>query len=90
MDLVGADVLRDTTGFACGDFGLANGVEERGLAVIDVSHDGDDGSARGALDIHIVALLDGFEEFGLGLLRHLLLEADDVGVGTECARDLVG
>ena len=38
---VGADVLRDTAGFALGDTGLADRVEQRRLAVIDVAHDRD-------------------------------------------------
>ena len=45
LHLVGADVLRDAAGFAAGDVGLADGVEQRSLAVIDVAHDGDDGRA---------------------------------------------
>src|SRR6185503_12047002 len=44
-DLVGADVLRDAAGFAGCDVGGADGVEQRGLAVVDVAHDGDDGRA---------------------------------------------
>ena len=35
-----ADVLRDSAGFSRGDFGFANGVEQAGLAVIDVAHHG--------------------------------------------------
>ena len=41
-----ADVLRDAAGFALGDARLANRVEQRGLAVIDVAHDRDDRRAR--------------------------------------------
>ena len=44
--LVGADVLRDAAGFAGRDFGLADGVEQRRLAVVDVAHDGHDRRAR--------------------------------------------
>ena len=43
---VGADVLRDAAGFAFGDAGLADRVEQRRLAVIDVAHDRDDRPAR--------------------------------------------
>ena len=43
---VGADVLGDAAGFAGGDVGLADDVEQRGLAVVHVAHDGDDGRAR--------------------------------------------
>ena len=44
--LVGADVLRDAAGLARRHVGLADGVEQRRLAVVDVAHDGDDGRAR--------------------------------------------
>ncbi len=43
---VGADVLRDAAGFALGDAGLADRVEQRRLAVIDVAHDRHDRPAR--------------------------------------------
>ena len=45
LHLVGADVLGDAAGFARRHVGFADGVEQRGLAVIDVAHDGDHGSA---------------------------------------------
>ena len=40
LDLIGADVLGDAARFAGDDVGLADGVEQRGLAVVDVAHDG--------------------------------------------------
>ena len=42
LDLIGADVLGDAAGLAGDHVGLADGVEQRGLAVVDVAHDGDD------------------------------------------------
>ena len=39
-------MLGDAAGFAAGDVGLAQRVEQRGLAVIDVAHHGDDRGAR--------------------------------------------
>ena len=39
---VGADVLGDAARLARGDAGLADVVQQRGLAVVDVAHDGDD------------------------------------------------
>ena len=39
VDLVGADVLGDAAGLARGDLGLADRIEQRGLAVVDVAHD---------------------------------------------------
>ena len=41
VDLVGADVLGDAAGLAGGDLGLADRVQQRGLAVVDVAHDRD-------------------------------------------------
>ena len=42
VDLIRADVLRDAAGFAVHDVGLAYGVEQGCLAVVDVSEDGYD------------------------------------------------
>ena len=41
LDLVGADMLGDAAGLAGDDIGLADRVEQRRLAVVDVAHDGD-------------------------------------------------
>ena len=46
MHLVGADVLGDAAGLARDDVGLADGVEESRLAVVDVTHDGDNRRTR--------------------------------------------
>ena len=46
LDVVSADVLRNTAGFAARHVGFANGVEQRRFAMIDVTHDRDDGTAR--------------------------------------------
>ena len=45
-DLIGADVLGDAAGFARYHVGVAQRIEQRGLAVIDVAHHGDDRRAR--------------------------------------------
>ncbi len=42
LDRVGADALRDAAGFAAGDVRLADLVEQRRLAVVDVPEHGDD------------------------------------------------
>ncbi len=39
--LIGADVLGDAARLAGGNVGVTNGVEQRRLAVVDVTHDGD-------------------------------------------------
>ena len=46
VDLVGADVLGDAAGLARGHLGLADRVQQRRLAVVDVAHDRDDRRAR--------------------------------------------
>ncbi len=84
-NFVGADVLGDAAGFAAGNVGGANGIEERGFAVIDVAHDGDDGRTGNGFD----AFLAGLGGFG-GVFRGLLFEGDDFGVGSEEARHFAG
>ena len=46
IDAVSADVLRDSTRFTGRYARLANRVHQRGLAMIDMSHERDDGAAR--------------------------------------------
>ena len=41
FNVIRADVLRNSAGFAIGHFGAANVVQQRGLAVVNVAHDGD-------------------------------------------------
>ena len=41
--LIGPDMLRDPACFARDDICLANAVKQRGLAVVNMAHDGDDG-----------------------------------------------
>ena len=55
-DLVGADVLGDPAGLAGGDLGRADRVEQRRLAVVDVTHDHDD---RRPLDERGLVVLEG-------------------------------
>ena len=83
--LVGADVLGDAAGFARGHVGFANGIEERGLAVIDMAHDRDHGGT-GHFD-HVGFV--GFEHLFDGLVLQLLFVADDVGGGAELGRDIL-
>ena len=42
-NFVGTNVLGDTAGLACNDVGLADVVKQRGLTVIHVTHNGNDG-----------------------------------------------
>ena len=49
--LIGADMLGDAAMFARGDVGRAQGVQQRGLAVVDVAHDRDDRRAQGRIGV---------------------------------------
>ena len=69
VDLVGADVLGDAAGLAGGDLGLADRVQQRGLAVVDVAHDRDH---RRAVDEVLVGVGE------LRLLGLLLGGGDDL------------
>ncbi len=55
-DLVGTDVLGDATGLARDDVGLADRVEQLGLTVVDVTHDGDD--RRPDLEVLVALVLE--------------------------------
>jgi hypothetical protein len=55
-DLVRTDVLRDAAGLARNDVGVADRVEQLGLSVVDVTHDGHDG--RTDLEHRVVLVLE--------------------------------
>src|SRR5690606_1656228 len=75
LDLVGADMLGDSARLARLDIGMADGVEQRGLAVVDMAHDGDDRRAADQIlfaignvektlfDVGLGNTLDGVAEF---------------------------
>ena len=75
--LVGADVLGDAAELPRHDVRLADRVQELGLAVVDVAHDGDDRRARH--ERRLVDLL-------LGLGVELFLDPDDLARGTRDRR----
>ena len=62
VHFIGADMLRDSARFSCGDFGFADGVEQAGFAVVHVAHHGNHGRARqqiaGALFLDFLFLDD--------------------------------
>ncbi len=77
VDLVGADVLGDATGLALAHVGLADGVQQPGLAVVDVTHDGDD--RRTELQVFLAALVLAVGEVeGLQQLAVLVLRGHDL------------
>ncbi len=74
VDLVRADVLRDPAGLGVDDVRLADRVEQRRLAVIDVAHDRDDRGPRLERLFRIVERLGLFLFLARVLDRHLALE----------------
>ena len=77
VHLVGADVLGDPAGLAGDDLGLADRVEQRGLAVVDVAHDRDHRRAVGEVLVGVVVDRR---------LDRLLGGADDLDLAVERAR----
>ena len=85
-DLVGTDVLGDATGLLVDDVGVAQRVEELGLAVVDVTHDGHD--RRTDDQVVLVALvLTELEVEGLEQLAVLVLGGDDLDDVVELLAD---
>ncbi len=68
--LVSADVLGDAAGFAGNDVGLAQCIEQRSFAVVDMAHDGDDRGTRHARLIGVFRTFESFEHVGLGDALH--------------------
>ena len=96
LDLICTDGLGDAAGLACGDVGLADSVQDTGLAVVNVAHDADDRGTGDEIVLRILllgeqALLDGDVDFlldlGVELLGHQSggIEIDDVVDGMHLA-----
>ncbi len=69
-DLIGADVLGDAAGFARRHIGRADGVEQRGLAVIDMAHNGDHRRARPRLSRIVGDVEQAFFDVGFRHAAH--------------------
>ena len=77
VDLVGTDVLGDATGLLVDDVGRTQRVEELGLSVVDVTHDGHD--RRTGLEHVLVALVGPeLQVEGVEQLAVLVLGRDDL------------
>ena len=70
-DLVRTDVLRDAAGLARDDVRVADGVEQSGLTVVDVTHDGDD--RRTDLEVFLGLVLELLVEVEAEALEELLV-----------------
>ena len=69
--LISTNVLGDSTGFSSGDAGLADRIEKARLAVVDVTHDGDDGGTTNEMSaVFLFDHLDGL----LGRLFDIILK----------------
>ena len=84
IDLVRTDVLGDAAGLAGHDVGVADLVEQRGLAVVDVAHDGDD---RRAGRLQLLVLVVAVVEQRLQLHLLLLAGVDQQQVGADLERE---
>src|SRR5215211_7307917 len=82
-DLVGADVLGDAAGLAGDHVGVADGVQQLGLAVVDVAHDGHHRRAGTqvlvAVGLGVLPALDLLEGVGLAGVDDLDVGADLLG-----------
>ena len=77
--LVRTDVLSDAAGLTRDHVALADAIEQRGLAVVDMTHHGDDRRARREQRFVVVVLAEHRLELELGLLARL----DEQHLGTE-------
>ena len=85
VGLVGGDGLRDAASLSGGDASVANSIQEGGLAMVNVSHDGDDGGT--GLEVSRVILVHGNTQFKDGAFRFfaavIMMEIRDrVSVGS--------
>ena len=74
--MVGADVLGDAAGLACDHVGLADVVEERGLTVVHMAHDGHDRRTGHEVFLLVLLLGDGLHHLSGDEFR---LEAEFLG-----------
>lgn len=62
VDLVSTDVLCDSTGLTSNHIGVTNPVQQRSLAVVDVTHDRDNGRAQHCVVLFVIFVI--VEELG--------------------------
>ena len=79
LDLICTDGLRDAAGLACGNVGLADGIQNTGLAVVNVAHNADHRGTLHQILLRILflreqALLDGHMHLVLDLCVELLCQ----------------
>ena len=88
-DAIGADMLGDAAGFATGDIGLAQRVEQRCLAVVDMAHDRDHRRARLERIGQVLLAAQPDLDIGLGDAPQAVSELGDDQFGGVGVDDLV-
>ncbi len=78
VDLVRTDVLGDAARFAGDDVRVPDAVEQRGLAVVDVTHDGDDRRARFEQRLVVLVVVGGEQRDQFDLLLAAGLDDEDL------------
>ncbi len=72
--LIGADVLGDAAVLALGHIGGAQGVQQRGLAVVHMAHDGDHGRAGKHVLVEVLGVEEAFFHVGFRHAAHGVAE----------------
>ena len=67
--VIGTDMLRDTSGFSGNHVRLAYIVEQRGLTMVDMPHDGHNRRARYQIFLIVFFLIHRFGNFRTDILR---------------------
>ena len=76
-DLVRTDMLGDPAGLARDHIGLAERVKQRGLAVVDMTHDGHNGCTRFQRFVRIIGAFDCILDIGVGHANDLMSKLFD-------------
>ena len=65
-DLIGTDMLGDAAGFAGHHIALAHRVQQRGLAMVDMAHDGDHRRTRHHVGVIVLGAGQAFQHVAFG------------------------
>src|SRR5690606_37653099 len=88
FDLIGSDVLCDTTGFTSNDIGVAECVKKRRLAVVDVTHDRHNRWSGNLLAFVIDNVEDTFFNVGFGNALDGMAKFDSDKLRKVCVDDV--
>jgi hypothetical protein len=88
-NLIGADVLGDAAVLAAGHVGLAQRVQQAGLAVVDVTHDRDDRGPRLQVIVDVLGADEAFFDVGFRHAAHGVTEFGRHQLGGVVVDDVV-